>query len=328
VAQFEIKKRAETARMPQLILKFLADEWVKLLLLTHARHGKGSEAWKSGLETMDLLIWSVKQKQSTEERRRLAALLPGLLKRMNAGLQAIATEAERRKQFFTRLMRLHTKVIGTGSLQSSAPVAAGEANVSQTEQVRALSGDAGDSSRHDLASQAVSPSPSASHGAASGPSQPLRSDVDEDAEPATSAPDFSNVKIKNPFGEGEIEVEEISLPDLPGFPELSAELGETAAKPNPSADDDQYGQLVTNLKAGDWVEFRDDDRRTQAKLSYVSPVKGTYLFVNRHGVKVGEYSLYQLTRDFRTGRAIALESVPLFDRAMRSLVGVLKKSAK
>ena len=156
----------------------------------------------------------------------------------------------------------------------------------------------------------------------------LRSDVDEDAEPATAGPDFSNIKIKNPFGEGEIEVEEISLPDLPGYSEVSAELGEAAPRPKPSADDDQYGQLVTDLKAGDWVEFRDDDRRIQAKLSYVSPVKGTYLFVNRHGVKVGEYSLYQLTRDFRTGRAIALESVPLFDRAMRSLVGVLKKTAK
>lgn len=317
VAQFEIKKRAETARMPQLILKLLADEWVKLLLLAHARHGKDSEAWKSGLETMDLLIWSVKQKQSTEERRKLASLLPGLLKRVNAGLQAIATEADRRKQFFTRLMRLHTKVISTGSPQGSA-------SVGQTEHVQAVSGTAGDSSQHEPTSRAALPlSSSASH-----ETQTLRSDVDEDAEPATAAPDFSNVKIRNPFGEGEIEVEEISLPDLPGYSEVSAELGETAPRPKPSADDDQYGQLVTNLKAGDWVEFRDDDRRIQAKLSYVSPVKGTYLFVNRHGVKIGEYSLYQLTRDFRTGRAVALESVPLFDRAMRSIVGVLKKSTK
>src|SRR5262245_27558111 len=314
--------------MPQLILKFLADEWVKLLLLAHARHGKDSEAWKSGLETMDLLIWSVKQKQSVEERRKLAALLPGLLKRVNAGLQAIATEADRRKQLFVRLMRLHTKVISTGSLQSSAP-AASEVSVGSTEHVQAVSGDAAESSQHELASRdALRPSSSASHEATSEPPQPVRSEVDEDAEPATAAPDFSNVKVKNPFGEGEIEVEEISLPDLPGYTELSAELGETAPRPKPNTDDDQYGQMVTNLKAGDWVEFRNDDRGIQAKLSYVSPVKGTYLFVNRHGVKVVEYSLYQLTRDFRSGRAIALESVPLFDRAMRSLVGVLKKSGK
>ena len=331
VAQFEIKKRAETARMPQLILKFLADEWVKLLLLAHARHGKDSDAWKSALETMDLLIWSVKQKQSIEERRKLAALLAGLLKRVNAGLQAIATEADRRRQFFARLMRLHTRVISTGSAQRSAhaAVAAGEVSVGQREGVPTLSDSVDTSPQLEPASRAAAPSsPSATHEAAGEPPQTLRSDVDEDAEPATAAPDFSNIKIKNPFGEGEIEVEEISLPELPGYSEVSAELGEAAPRPKPSDDDDQYGQLVTDLKAGDWVEFRDDDRRIQAKLSYVSPVKGTYLFVNRHGVKVGEYSLYQLTRDFRTGRAIALESVPLFDRAMRSLVGVLKKTAK
>ncbi len=84
---------------------------------------------------------------------------------------------------------------------------------------------------------------------------------------------------------------------------------------------------MTDLREGDWLEFRDeDDGRTQAKLSYVSPLKGTYLFVNRQGAKVGEYSLYQLAREFRTGRAVLLEAVPLLDRAMSGLVGVLKKN--
>ena len=68
---------------------------------------------------------------------------------------------------------------------------------------------------------------------------------------------------------------------------------------------------MTDLREGDWVEFRDDDDgRSQAKLSYVSPLKGTYLFVNRQGAKVGEYSLYQLAREFRTGRAVLPRSRP------------------
>ena len=41
-------------------------------------------------------------------------------------------------------------------------------------------------------------------------------EVDEDAS-RHAAPEFSNVTIRNPFGDGEIEVEEISLSDLPGF---------------------------------------------------------------------------------------------------------------
>ena len=149
-------------------------------------------------------------------------------------------------------------------------------------------------------------------------------ELDEDAEPATQAPEFSNVTIKNPFGDGEIQIEEISLSDLPALPELSGVPRKSTASTEPV---DQHSQSVTDLREGDWIEFRDDDDgRTQAKLSYVSPLKGTYLFVNRQGVKVGEYSLYQLAREFRTGRAVLLEAVPLLDRAMSSLVGVLKKS--
>ena len=60
---------------------------------------------------MDLLIWSVIAKQSLEERRQLASLLPGLLKRLNAGMQMVGTDEDTRKRFFAKLMRCHTKVI-------------------------------------------------------------------------------------------------------------------------------------------------------------------------------------------------------------------------
>ena len=90
---------------------------------------------------------------------------------------------------------------------------------------------------------------------------------------------------------------------------------------------DEHSRLVKGLNEGAWIEFHDDDdNRRPARLSYISPLKGTYLFVNRQGKKVGEYSLYQLAREFRTGRASILDAVPLFDRAMGSLVGALRAS--
>jgi hypothetical protein len=150
-------------------------------------------------------------------------------------------------------------------------------------------------------------------------------EIDEDVESASGLPTFSSVTIVNPFGDGEIEVEEISLSDLPGVPEAGSAKDGAGAKPG----GDQYMQSVTNLKQGGWLEFRDsEDNRTQAKLSYISPLKGTYLFVNRQGRRVGEYSLYELAREFRSGNAVVLDAVPLFDRAMSSLVVVLKKEIK
>jgi hypothetical protein len=353
ISEFEIKKRAETTRMPQLVLKLLADEWVKLLLLAHARHGKDSEAWKSALETMDLLIWSANQKPAVDDRRKLATMLPGLLKRLQAGLQAAGTEPEVRRVFFTKLMRLHTKVISGAAATVAAPPAPvvptltetvapvssprrsdenaqGDAQTAHQEQLSGLEPpqlptiDLPDS--HQVEHGSSEPVPT-EHKVAAQPiaAMPAReAEIDEDAAPATAAPEFSNLTIPNPFGDGNIEVEEISLSDLPGVPELQGAGGGGGAKQI-----DQHSQSVTALKNGDWLEFRDDDdNRTQAKLSYISPLKGTYLFVNRQGVKVGEYSLYELAREFRTGRAVRLDAVPLFDRAMSSLVGALKKNTK
>jgi hypothetical protein len=351
IAEFEIKKRAEATRMPQLVLKLLADEWVKFLLLAHARHGKDSEAWKSALETMDLLIWSANQKPSVEDRRKLATMLPGLLKRLQAGLQAAGTEPEIRQVFFSKLMRLHTKVISGAAPATPVPPRAAVvptlteavAPASGPEHPKATAPSTTETVRpEDLSGLQLPPLPTIDlanpHTVEQGSSEAVPSEqkvaaqpisamparepeIDEDAAPATAAPEFSNLTIRNPFGDGDIEVEEISLSDLPGVPELQAAGGGGGAKPT-----DQHSQSVTSLKNGDWLEFRDDDdNRTQAKLSYISPLKGTYLFVNRQGIKVGEYSLYELAREFRTGRAVLLEAVPLFDRAMSSLVGALKK---
>jgi exonuclease VII small subunit len=341
VAQFEIKRRAEVNRISQLVLNFLADEWVKLLLLAYARHGNDSDAWKSALETMDLLIWSVNHKQSIDERRKLAAMLPGLLKRIHAGLQAIGTDADKRKRFFSRLMRLHTKVISGNAparptpKQSALPTLTESIPTATAAGARPLpySTDAeqpsarAESPRAEPAEYDGLSAPQNSTAPARASTETARAvalEVDEDAEPATQAPEFSNVTIKNPFGDGDIQIEEISLSDLPGLPEHSTASPKGASPAEPV---DQHSQSVTDLREGDWVEFRnEDDGRSQAKLSYVSPLKGTYLFVNRQGVKVGEYSLYQLAREFRTGRAVLLEAVPLLDRAMSSLVGVLKKN--
>jgi len=145
-------------------------------------------------------------------------------------------------------------------------------------------------------------------------------EADEDAQPA-AALEFSSVTISNPFGDGEIEVEEISLSDLPGF-------GNAASDDVDAGSADQYGQAVKSLKAGDWLEFRDGERNMQARLSYISPLKGTYLFVNRRGERVGEYSLSQLAQELRAARAVVLADVPLIDRAMSSLVGALKKNTR
>jgi hypothetical protein len=470
VAQDEIKRRAAERKIPRVVLKFLAEQWVKLLLVAHAKHGADSELWKAALATMDSLIWSVTPKPSLEERRTLGNKLPGLLKRLSAGMRMIRVDDDTRKQFFAKLMRCHTNIINGVDGSAAKPAAAAQASVDAKPKAAppqpAASAKAEPAAVQPAASTkpqpaptapaisakpqpapaqtaasvmpqpvpaqpapiakpqpapaqpapiarpqpaptqppagakpqpapaqaqptpsvhkapAASPAPTAQAtssnqaaaqapstqspqaapaqaaraqpmppaatapaapeltglaeddsldftGLGSEPTAPLPpaaarrqgSALDEDTEPAAAPPSFSPVKIDNPFGEGEIEVEEISLCELPGVRGGKGAGGAAQAG-------DEYTRLVSGLSEGVWVELRNQQQKWQpARLSYISPVKGIYLFVDRQGRTVGEYSRTQLAREFRSGRAAVLDSVPLFDRAMTSLVGVLKGGA-
>ncbi|GLQ88565.1 DUF1631 domain-containing protein [Dyella flagellata] len=80
-------------------------------------------------------------------------------------------------------------------------------------------------------------------------------------------------------------------------------------------------ELVKALKPGTWLEFSGQDEHFErAKLSWISPMSGRYLFVNRRGLKVGDFSPYELALVMAEGRARILASNALFDRAMDAIV--------
>jgi hypothetical protein len=60
---------------------------------------------------MDELIWSLEARSTPEDRRKVAALVPGLLKRLAAGLQALGAEESVRSILFGELMRIHTQIL-------------------------------------------------------------------------------------------------------------------------------------------------------------------------------------------------------------------------
>jgi len=92
--------------------------------------------------------------------------------------------------------------------------------------------------------------------------------------------------------------------------------------------DDPAVASVRALQVGNWIEFRSDEDRPgeRAKLSWISPISGKYLFVNRRGLKVADKTTAQLAREFAGGHAIVLEELPLFDRALDAIVERLRKT--
>jgi hypothetical protein len=90
---------------------------------------------------------------------------------------------------------------------------------------------------------------------------------------------------------------------------------------------DQFYEAARAIKVGVWVEFRHDATRSErAKLSWISPISHKYLFVNRKGLKVADKTVWVLAAELRDARAVLLEDVPLFDRALDAIVARLKTS--
>ncbi|MEO8998104.1 MAG: DUF1631 domain-containing protein [Rhodanobacter sp.] len=110
---------------------------------------------------------------------------------------------------------------------------------------------------------------------------------------------------------------------------------ETAAAADDNADDEELVEVpldspewhqVQGLQPGTWLEFcLADEAMTRAKLSWISPMSGRYLFVNRRGLKVADYAPQELAVLLADGQARVLAANALFDRAMSAIVGRLSQ---
>ena len=131
--------------------------------------------------------------------------------------------------------------------------------------------------------------------------------------------DFTkSITIKNPFGGGQVNVEELESADLhaAATPRAKGELNEV--------------EFINNLKVGTWVEFREkgvEGKHPPAKLSYISPLRSSFLFVDQLGKTVKECSRTELGRLVRLGIVVTVdlvaEEAPLFDRMMAGVIGKL-----
>lgn len=91
-------------------------------------------------------------------------------------------------------------------------------------------------------------------------------------------------------------------------------------------DDDAGLVQVDQLRLGGWVEIQEDeDHRLRCKLAAIVEPSGRYVFVNRTGMKVLEKTRMGLAVEFRRGTIRLLDDALLFDRALESVLGNLRK---
>jgi Protein of unknown function (DUF1631) len=135
---------------------------------------------------------------------------------------------------------------------------------------------------------------------------------------AADALDFTaSLTVQNPFGGGKVQVDDL---DFTVKPAAGAAGPKVEAVP---------AELPAKLAMGTWVGIRDKNdkaARKSAKLSFISPLKTRYLFVDKQGKTALDCSRAELARRFRLNEIVIMDKepdVPLFDRLTEGLVGKL-----
>lgn len=131
VAQHEISKEALQSALAQadelvhtriqalpaglplapFLTPFLTQQWREVIARALLAETTEPGAYAAALATMDQLIWSTQPKTSSEERQRLVAVLPELVRTLNSGLDAIRWDGEARATFTKRLISTHMLAI-------------------------------------------------------------------------------------------------------------------------------------------------------------------------------------------------------------------------
>jgi hypothetical protein len=104
------------------LLPFLTVQWREVMARALANEVNNPLGYELTLTTMEQLIWSTRIKADADQRRALVAVLPELVRQLNAGLDSINWTGVPRAEFTRRLISTHTVAI-RASLGPASPIA-------------------------------------------------------------------------------------------------------------------------------------------------------------------------------------------------------------
>ncbi len=92
--------------------------------------------------------------------------------------------------------------------------------------------------------------------------------------------------------------------------------------------DSEYAGLIKDMALGTWVEFSDPEteKHSRGKLAWKCDFTGEYTFVDRKYKVVADLTFKKLLDKFNAGHAQIVEDVPLFDRALDSVINGIKRA--
>ena len=283
----EIERRA-IADLPSVVATMLRGPWARVLERIYLRDNGRDRQFVNALETADDLIWSVSPKLNADERKRLVAMLPALLKRLQNGMDIAAVEQQDRHRFFTALVDCHAVAVKAG-----------------------------------LRGESVNTLLAVTQSAVGGTPLFEKMFAEEKARELAHNRENRSGMARIHFTDHGVEIEEIALQENEATILASNRVAvDAAASLRPGQIDFNISAApVPELERGTWVEFLNESgRKIRAKLTWISPLKGVYLFTNPGARAALSVAPDALQNQFQRGEARLIEASSLIDRAVDHMV--------
>ena len=294
IAQDETERRVAAVKLPTPVAAMLIGPWTRVLERIYLRESGRNSGFTAALETVDNLIWSVSPKVDTDQRKRLVSLLPTLLRQLHEGMQIAAVEKDDSDRFFSALVDCHAAAVRAGlkGESVSALLVASKSNAEIAPLFAKL-----------IAEETA-------HAAKVKKEAAARSGLARILFTGTGV----EIEEIGPVKSDGTQAEETAAADDGHRIDFDVSAAESAA--------------VADLKRGTWVEFiHNSGEKLRAKLSWISPLKGVYLFTNPGSAGAISVTPEALLRQLRHGDARVIEESSLIDRAVDNMVHSLSGTA-
>ncbi|WP_101759213.1 DUF1631 domain-containing protein [Oceanicoccus sp. KOV_DT_Chl] len=321
--QAVLNEKVAGKELPVVVVTLLEQAWSNVLFLICLKEGEETNQWQQALEVVDDLLWTVQPVENTESRQKLLAMMPKLLERLRAGLTRISFDPFEMNQLFTDLEVIHLNQLqsfkqqGESGANATTKVAKQQTIAKQNraiEQTLDQMLDGRDAGKVSLEQLDAELDQQLAEFDALGD---LVASAAEEFDPQTP----KMVKTEAPAQTADAKLERRVVEKLV----VNGASEDTGAVIESLSADDPCLQQVDAMSTGLWMElYQDDGKKFRCRLAAIIRATNKYIFVNRSGMKVAEYTRMSLAVAMKKEQIGMLDDGQLFDRALESVIGNLR----
>jgi len=115
----EVRSRTDNREMPSAILLLLLQPWSDYLSFVILRYGEKSDSWKSALDVIDKLLWSLEPKATNADKSLLMELQGQLLAALERGFETIGYEQAKGRKLLDAVISLQRMALQSRKVEAA-----------------------------------------------------------------------------------------------------------------------------------------------------------------------------------------------------------------